>query len=284
MTSELTRREFIGRAAGAAVLFGFQVPLALAKERAAYAPNAFIRIDERSEVTFIIPQVEMGQGTYTSLGAILAEELDADWNHVRVEHAPADEKAYANPMLSIQATGNSNSVRAFWKPLRQAGADTRACLIEAAAREWKVPSSECRAQDSKVLHEASGRSADYGMLIGQAAALDPLRNVPLKDPSTFRLVGRPLKRLDTAGKTNGRAVYGIDVLPPGVKFATLAISPVLGGTVAHVDDSCAESTPSASTPLRNPSGRNRANTAEPEIRCFHPTIRSPCSRAVRRLW
>ncbi len=240
MSAELTRREFIGHAAGAAVLFGFHVSIGHASESGAYAPNAFIRIDERGDVTLIIPQVEMGQGTYTSLSMILAEELDADWSRVRVEHASANEKLYANPMLSIQATGNSNSVRAFWKPLRQAGADTRWCLIEAAATEWKVAASECRTVDGKVIHDRSGRSADYGALIGRASRVSAPKSVPLKDASAFRLIGRPLKRLDTADKTNGRAVYGIDVLPPEVKIATLTLSPVLGGTVGRVDDSRAK--------------------------------------------
>ena len=95
----------------------------------------------------------MGQGVYTSLSMIVAEELDADWNRVRVEHAPPNEKLYVNPMLGVQATGNSNSIRAFWKPLRQAGATTRACLVEAAARSWKVPAAECRTQDGKVVHD-----------------------------------------------------------------------------------------------------------------------------------
>src|SRR5262249_44527797 len=146
----VTRRQFFGLAAGSAFVCSFHFPANAASDGAAsvtFAPNAFIRIDRQGVTTLIIPQVEMGQGTYTSLSMILAEELDADWSRVRVEHAPPNEKLYANPMLSIQATGNSNSIRAFWKPLRQAGAATRACLIEAAARDWKVPAQECRTQD-----------------------------------------------------------------------------------------------------------------------------------------
>ena len=117
----VSRRGFLEMSAAAAFLFGFSVPLRATRaagEAAAFAPNAFIRIDRQGEVTLIMPQVEMGQGTYTSISMILAEELDADWSRVRVEHAPADEKLYANPDLTIQATGNSNSIRAFWKPLR----------------------------------------------------------------------------------------------------------------------------------------------------------------------
>ena len=244
MPSPLTRRDFFGHAAGAAsLLVAFRIPIAVAASNVKggiYAPNAFIRMDGQGAITLIIPQVEMGQGTYTSLSMILAEELDADWKLVRVEHAPPDEKLYANPTFGVQATGNSNSVRAFWKPLRQAAATTRACLIEAAARGWNVPASECRAQEGKVVHERSGRSAEYASLVARAATVTPPKDVALKDPGTFRLIGQPLKRLDTPDKTNGTAKYGIDALPAGVKFAALAHSPVLGGTVARVDDSRAK--------------------------------------------
>ena len=140
--SVLSRRSFVKLATGSAFVLGFHVPLrntSEAAERSSYAPNAFIRIDRQGGVTLIMPQVEMGQGVYTSLSMVMAEELDADWSRVRVEHAPADIKRYANPMLGDQATGNSNSIRAFWKPMRQAGARTRACLVEAAARGWGVP-------------------------------------------------------------------------------------------------------------------------------------------------
>ena len=242
----MQRREFFGITAGAAFLYAFRVSTSFASEAtkaAPFAPNAFIRIDEQGQVTLVIPQTEMGQGVYTSLSMILAEELDADWNRVRIEQAPANEKLYANPMLSIQATGNSNSIRAFWKPLREAGATTRACLIEAAARGWKVPAAECHAQDGKVVHDRTKRTLDYGALVAGAAAITPPKDVPLKDPAQFRLIGRSLKRLDTPEKVNGRAKYGIDARPAGVKIATLIKSPVLGGKVAHVDDSRARAVP-----------------------------------------
>ena len=244
--SELTRREFFGVAAGAAFVYGFHVPTAGAGEApkaAAFAPNAFLRIDEQGAVTLISPQVEMGQGVYTSLAMILAEELDADWSKVRVDHAPPNEKLYFNPMLGIQATGNSNSIRAFWKPLRQAGATARACLIEAAARSWKVPAAECRTQEGKVIHDRTKRTLAYGALVPGAATITLPKDVPLKDPAAFRLIGRPLKRLDTPEKINGRVKYGIDARPPGVKIATLIKSPVLGGKVARVDDAQARAVP-----------------------------------------
>ncbi len=243
-TSELTRRGFFRVAAATGFVLGFRIHTGLAAEAsgksAHFAPNAFIRIDEQGVVTLIIPQVEMGQGTYTSLSMILAEELDADWNKVRVEHAPANLKLYANPMLGDQATGNSNSIRAFWNPMRQAGATARACLIEVAARSWRVPAAECRTENGNVIHDGSGRSFDYGALADNAAKIALPKDVPLKDPAKFRLIGRSLKRLDTPDKTNGKAIYGIDVQPQGVKVATLMKSPVLGGRVVRVDDSRAK--------------------------------------------
>jgi isoquinoline 1-oxidoreductase beta subunit len=234
----LSRREFVSIAAAAAFVVGFHVQGAeLDGSRVTtFAPNAFIRIDATGAVTLIIPQVEMGQGTYTSLAMILAEELDADWHLVRVEHAPANEKLYANPLLSIQATGNSNSIRGFWKPLREAGATARAQLVAAAAREWNVSAAECSTREGAVIHRRTGRSTPYAALIGTASAIAPPQQVALKAENEFRLIGRPLQRLDTLQKTNGQAKYGIDALPPGVKFATLVLSPVLGGTVGRVDD------------------------------------------------
>ena len=233
-------------AGAAALAVGFCIPLRQASEaaeNAAFAPNAFIRIDGQGDVTLVLTQLEICQGPYTSISMILAEELDAAWGRVQVEHAPPDEQHYANPLLGLQATGNSNSIRAFWKPLRQAGAAARAVLVQAAATEMGVPAAELRTQDSQVIHDKSGRKVAYADLVGRAAALKPPPDPPLKDPAAFRLIGRPLKRLDTPDKTNGAAKYGIDAMPPGLKFATLAASPVLGGTVAHVEDSAAKALP-----------------------------------------
>jgi isoquinoline 1-oxidoreductase beta subunit len=238
---ELTRRQFFGGVAAAGFVLAFRVPEAGAQNQAQFAPNAFIRIDEQGAVTLVIPQVEMGQGTYTSVSMILAEELDADWSQVRVEHAPANLKLYMNPMLGDQVTGNSNSIRAFWNPMRQAGATARACLIQAAAQTWKVPTAECRTESGKVIHEGSRRSLDYGALAARAAQVAPPKEVPLKDPVNFRLIGQSFKRLDTPDKVKGRAIYGIDVRPPDVKVATLMKSPVNGGKVVRVDDTRAKS-------------------------------------------
>jgi len=241
----LSRRSFLEMSAAGAFLFGFCVPLreTRAAATAPFAPNAFIRIDRRGEVTLIMPQVEMGQGTYTSISMILAEELDADWSQLRVEHAPADAKLYTNPDLSIQATGNSNSIRAFWVPLRRAGAATRACLVEAAARTWGISAAECRTESGAVIHDRTGRKFSYGALVDRASGIAAPNDPVLKEAGMFRLIGRSLKRVDTPDKVNGKATYGIDVLPPGLKVATLAASPVLGGTVAHVDDRRARAMP-----------------------------------------
>ncbi len=205
-----------------------------------FAPDAFIRIDHSSKTTLVMPQVEMGQGVYTAISMILAEELDADFGQVAFEHAPPSDKLYGNPIFGIQATGNSNSIRAFWKPLRVAGAAARAMLVQAAAAQWQVDPASCSAADSKVTHKASGRVAAYGDLVDAASALAVPKDPPLKDPKDFTLIGKPLKRLDTPNKSNGKVIYAIDTMLPGMKFATLAQSPVLGGKVAYVDDSTAK--------------------------------------------
>jgi isoquinoline 1-oxidoreductase subunit beta len=208
-----------------------------------FAPDAFIRIDHSGKTTLVMPQVEMGQGVYTAIAMILAEELDADFSKVALEHAPSSDKLYGNPMFGIQATGNSNSIRAWWKALRAASAAARAMLIQAAAQQWQVDPASCSAANSVVSHAASGRTIGYGDLVDAASALPVPQNPPLKDPKDFTLIGKPLKRLDTPNKSDGKVIYGIDAMLPGMKFATLAQSPVFGGKVAHVDDSAARNIP-----------------------------------------
>jgi isoquinoline 1-oxidoreductase subunit beta len=208
-----------------------------------FAPNAFIRIDETGHTILIMPQVEMGQGTYTSISAVLAEELDADWAKVEVQHAPPNDKLYANPTFGLQVTGNSNSIRAWWTPLREAGATARAMLVQAAAAEWQVEPASCTASKGEVIHAASGRKLGYGALALAAQGETPPKDVPLKDPKDFVYIGQPLKRLDTPDKVNGKAVYGIDAILPGMKIATVAACPVFGGKVGKVDDSAATKVP-----------------------------------------
>jgi isoquinoline 1-oxidoreductase beta subunit len=243
--TDLSRRDLLKSSAAGLLLYSFHLPTARAAA-APFAPNAFIRIAGDGQITMIMPQVEMGQGTYTAIPMIMAEELDADFSNVVVEHAPADEKHYANPDFGVQATGNSDSIRAFWKPLRTAGATTRAMLVAAAAQQWGVDPTSCSTAASQVIHAASGRKLSYGTLAARAATVKPPANVPFKDPKNFTLIGKSLKRLDTPDKVNGKVVYGIDAMPPGVKFATLAASPVFGGKVGHVDDSKAKAIPGVS--------------------------------------
>ena len=243
----LSRRALlqVGAAVGGGLMVGFVARAQAADPAAAsgFAPDAFIRIDRAGQVKLIMPQVEMGQGTYTSISMILAEELDADWTKVTYEAAPPSDKLYGNPVFGLQATGNSNSIRAFWTPLRKAAAGARAILVQAAASGWGVDPASCRTESGEVIHDASGRRIDYGALTGRAAGLKPPADPPLKDPATFRLIGKPLRRLDTPDKVNGTTKYGIDAMPPGVKFATLAQAPVKGGKVVRVDDSQAKLVP-----------------------------------------
>jgi isoquinoline 1-oxidoreductase subunit beta len=182
----------------------------------------------------------MGQGTYTSIPMLIAEELEVDLSAVRLEHAPPNEKLYANPLLGVQATGNSNAIRGTWQPMRKAGATARTMLVSAAAKRWNVDPAPCRAQGGEVLHVPTARRLTYGELVGDAAQMPIPNNVVLKRPEGFKIIGTPAKRLDAPTKVNGTAVYGIDARPPGVKIATLAQSPVFGGHVKRVDDRAAK--------------------------------------------
>src|SRR5262245_51855624 len=165
-----------------------------------------------------MPSVEMGQGTYTSIPMLIAEELEVGLKQVKLEHAPPNEKLYFNPLLGVQATGNSNAIRGGWKPMREAGATAREMLIAAAAKRWGVDANTCRAQEGEVIHTPTGRRLKYGELAADAAKLPVPTNVALKKPEEFKLIGTPARRLDLSGKVNGSAVYGIDARPPGVKI------------------------------------------------------------------
>ena len=210
-------------------------------EAAPFVPNAFIRIPATGPVTLTMPYVEMGQGTYTSIPMLIAEELDVDLSQVRLEHAAPDEKLFVNPLLGVQATGNSNAIRGAWQPLRQAGATARTMLIAAAAKRWGVDPSACRTDRGEVLHPPTSRRFTYGELVADAALVPVPDKVALKEPKDFKLIGTPAKRLDLPRKVNGTAVFGIDARPPGMKFATLAQSPTFGGRVKRVDDTAAKS-------------------------------------------
>ncbi|HEX4410813.1 MAG TPA: xanthine dehydrogenase family protein molybdopterin-binding subunit [Xanthobacteraceae bacterium] len=248
LASTSSRRGFLKAGLASGFVLAFRLPVYAVNEpdqppdstEGQFAPNGFIRIDHSGNIALVMPQVEMGQGVYTSFPMILAEELEADFSKVSYVHAPPNEKLYANPFFQIQVTGNSNSIRAFWKPLRVAGASARAMLVQAAAQQWQVEPASCTASKSVVTHAASGRSIGYGELVDAASSVPVPANPQLKDPKDFTLIGKPLKRLDTPIKTDGKAIYGIDAMLPNMKFATLAQCPVFGGKVAHVDDSAAK--------------------------------------------
>jgi isoquinoline 1-oxidoreductase beta subunit len=246
-----SRRSMLTGGLASGFLLAFHLPVRAVNEpnqppddpNGKFAPNAFIRIDHAGKTTLVMPQVEMGQGVYTAVAMILAEELDADFAQVTLEHAPPNDKLYGNPTFGLQVTGNSNSIRAFWKPLRDAGAGARAMLVQAAAQQWRVEPVSCSTSGSQVTHADSGRKLSYGELAAAASSQTPPKDVALKDPKDFVLIGKPLKRLDTPEKVNGKAVYGIDAMLPDMKFATVAVCPVFGGKVGKVDDSAAKKIP-----------------------------------------
>jgi isoquinoline 1-oxidoreductase beta subunit len=246
---QMSRRQllFASAAAGGGFLLAWHldalpgVLAAAAKDApSAFAPNAFIRIGSDGRVTLIMCQVEMGQGTYTSMPMLLAEELEVGLDQVHLEHAPPDDKLYGLPGFGIQVTGASTSVRLLYEPLRRAGATARSMLVAAAAQTWNVDVASCRAHKGVVTHTPTGRKLAYGALADKAATLPVPEKVALKDPKDFKLIGKPAKRLDTPAKVNGTAQYGIDVRLPGMKIATVAASPVVGGKVIDVDDSKAK--------------------------------------------
>jgi isoquinoline 1-oxidoreductase beta subunit len=251
VSGEVSRRALLTGGLAGGFLLAFHLPVRAVNEPVQppdvtdgkFAPNAFIRIDTAGKTTLVMPQVEMGQGIYTAVAMVLAEELDADLKQVTLEHAPANEKLYANPAFGIQATGGSTSLRAFWKPLRDAGASARAMLVQAAARQWQIEPASCTTANGEVTHKESGRKLSYGALAAAASSQTPPKEVALKDPKDFVLIGKPLKRFDTPDKATGKVVYGIDAILPGMKFATLAACPVFGGKVGKVDDSAAKKIP-----------------------------------------
>ena len=204
--------------------------------------NAFIHIAPDDTVTVTLPAVEMGQGVYTSQAQCLAEELDITLDQVIAAHAPPDQANYGNAAFVIQATGGSTTTMVWSEPLRKAGATARAMLIQAAAAKWGVDPAGLTTANGIITETASGRSLRYGEVADRAAGLPAPAAVELKSPAQFRLIGKPVHRIDTPGKATGRTVYAIDVMLPGMKFATLMASPVIGGKVGSVDQSKALAT------------------------------------------
>ena len=196
-----------------------------------FAPGGFIRIAPDQSIALIAPNVEMGQGIYTAEAMLIAEELEVGLDQVNVLAAPPDEELYKQPILKSQITGGSTSIRGAFVPLRQAGAAARTMLIGAAAAQWGVPVAECTAKRAVVTHGPSGRTLGYGAL-AEAAGQQPVpKDVPLKDPANWELIGKTQRRVDTPSKTDGSATFGIDIRVPDMKIAAVSACPVFGGKV-----------------------------------------------------
>jgi isoquinoline 1-oxidoreductase beta subunit len=249
--TKITRRDFLklGAATGGGLLIGINLSACDKDDNKAisaapaesisedsFTPNAWIRIAPDNRVTLQVASSEMGQGIMTGIAMLLAEELDADWARVKAEFAPAN-SAYNNPLMGRQATGGSTAIRGFWESLRMAGAAAREVLVQAAAREWNVSPEACRTEKGSVIHDASKRKLSYGELARAASTLPVPTAVFLKEPDEFVLLGQPLPRLDTPQKTDGSAIFGIDIELPGLMTASIARCPVLGGSVKSFDAS-----------------------------------------------
>ena len=217
--------------------------MALADGHPTFAPNAFIRIDTAGPVRLVMGQVEMGQGIYTGACALLAEELDIGMDQIKIEHAPPSDELYGVAALGQQATGGSTSTRAQWGVLREAAAIARTMLVTAAANRWHVDPAECAVRRGVVSHDKSGRKLAFGALATAAAALPIPAKVTLKDPAAFSLIGKPLRRIDSADKVIGATQFGIDARVPGMKIATVRGCPTFGGKLKSVQDERARQIP-----------------------------------------
>src|SRR5438105_7580202 len=225
--STVTRRDFVSTTTGLVIAFAlpWRADAASAAGDAPFAPNAWLRVGTDGIVTLTVDKSEMGQGSQTGLAMILAEELEADWSQVRLGPMPENPAAWSRRM----STGGSTAIHTSWDLLRKAGATAREMLVSAAADTWRVDRSTCRADSGTVLHPATGRRLAYGKLAARAARLPVPDNVPLKEPKDFRLIGSRVPRLDTPAKSDGSAVFGIDVKVPGMLIASIERCPVFGG-------------------------------------------------------
>jgi isoquinoline 1-oxidoreductase beta subunit len=235
------RRDFlkVSAAAGGGLLISFYLPeVSFGQAKGAktvFAPNPFLRIGTDDSVTIIVGKSEMGQGVYTSMPMLVADELEADWPKVKVEQSPVD-AAYNHPVFGMMITGGSTSVASEWERQRKAGAMARMMLVAAAAQTWKVDPASCRADRGYVIHQGTDRRLSFGALANSAANLPPPTEVPLKDPSQFKLIGKPTRRLDTPPKLNGSAQFGLDAKVPGMLTAVIARPPVFGAKPAQIKD------------------------------------------------
>jgi isoquinoline 1-oxidoreductase subunit beta len=230
--SPLSRREFVGAgiAAGTGLVIGFYLPHGGGSRKESFSPNAYLRITPDNKVTIVVARSEMGQGVRTALPMILAEELEADWKLIEIEQAGA------STLFGDQTTGGSASIRTTWDPMRKAGAIAREMMISAAALTWGVPRSACTAENGHIKHAAANRSLSYGELVSKAATLPIPSDVPLKQSKDYKIVGQRLARVDSLAKVTGQAGFGIDLRIPGMKYAVLSRSPVIGGKVSNFDD------------------------------------------------
>jgi isoquinoline 1-oxidoreductase beta subunit len=247
ITTALDRRNFLktSLAGATGLIVGFYLPgrrEVLAAETAPAVLNAFVHVSPENVVTILIGKSEMGQGVITSLSMLAAEELECDWKRIRFEFAPAA-TVYFDPAFHMQGTGGSQTIHSGWVPMRQAGAAAREMLIAAAAQKWGVDASECHAEMGEVVHTSSKRRLSYGSVAEAAAKVPPPTDVKLKDPSQFKVIGKPTKRLDTADKVNGKAGFGIDARRPGMLHAVVLRCPVFGGKVASFDATKAKTMP-----------------------------------------
>jgi len=244
---DMTRRLFLKTtaAAGGGLMIGGFVPGFAQPASAAgvLEPNVWVKITADGKARIMLSMLEMGQGVMTAMPMLLAEELDVDWNNVTTEWVGADAR-YGNPGFGgAQTTAGSNSTRGMWKILREAGAGARTMLISAAAKDWGVPENSVTTDKGFVIHQASNRRAAYGSLVDKAAALPVPKTVTLKDPKTFKLLGKDVPRLDIPSKVNGTAGFGVDVKLPGMLVARVVRCPVFGGKVASFNADKAKAVP-----------------------------------------
>ena len=263
--SELTRRQFLrlSTLAGSGLTLGILLPGCGSRPGpgpgAAAGPLAmpFVRIAPDNSVTVISKHLEAGQGVWTGLAAIVAEELDASWEQMRIESSPAQVPQYGNLAFGgkVQATGGSTSVANSWEQLRKAGATARAMLVAAAAQQWNVPAAEITVSEGVVSHAAAGRKASFGELAGSAASQPIPTSVKLKDPAAFRIVGREkLPRLDSRAKSTGQQQFAIDVMLPGMMTAVVMRPPRFGAKVSAFDATRAKAVPGVVDVVQIPRG------------------------------
>jgi isoquinoline 1-oxidoreductase subunit beta len=251
-----SRRDFLKTSALASggLLMGFALPGAVQAAGMVHTPNAWVHIADDNTITLISARSEMGQGVYTSMPMLIAEELNVDIKNIKVAIAPPNAKLYGNPLLGgPQLTGGSTSVRDGWEKLRVGGAQVREMLISAAASKWNVDRSSIKAVNGMLIGPG-GKKATYGSMAAAASKLPVPEKVAIKDPKDFTIVGKRTKRLDTPAKTNGTAVFGIDVKLPGLVYAALEQCPVIGGKVASVDSTRAKGMPGVLAVVEIPDG------------------------------